>query len=469
MSLIRAAALRGDARAMTKMADVAGVERATVIGANQGSVLAAPLAWHERALKAQEGGAPGVVTLYRAVIKYYQAYDKTQDEAWRQRAKELLQQLAVAEGGHGAMTDVWRWLEGRPEAEASRPWLLPRLQHAADQGDMHAQGELGELWTDADGDKKYLARGVGYLQRAARQGLQGAQVRLGELCLSGRGVPLNKAEGWMWLVLGTRSLFPGAAEKGAEETLHYMLKEHLPGTPEEDRKKGEAMAGRFMPELEMPKEFDVATTSVVRYRDVDAASGPLPEAARAAVQAMRDAASRGDGPAQARLALCEIYGGGLVELDIRAGLARCAKAAATGCTEAQVILGLALRNQSLMCPEYGMSQYWLGKAAATGRLDVLRDLAVIRGYAGLVKESQREVLQLAYLGDARSQYGVGISASYLEREPEQLVEMYRWYSLAAAQGLLPAKVEAANLARIMKKEHLARAKERIVKFWPMPR
>jgi len=112
---------------------------------------------------------------------------------------------------------------GQADAEAAR---LVRL--AADQGDAHAQSNLGWLYANGRGVVQNDAEAVRWYRLAADQGRAHAQSNLGVLYRSGRGVAQNDAEAVRW--------FRQAADQGdadAQSNLGTMY-EHGKGVVQND-------------------------------------------------------------------------------------------------------------------------------------------------------------------------------------------------------------------------------------------
>ena len=109
--------------------------------------------------------------------------------------------LAAEEGDVEAKLDLGEMYgEGRgvpqDDAEAAR-WL--RL--AAEQGLAAAQGRLGEMYAEGRGVPQSGAEAARWLRLAAEQGLAAAQGQLGALYAGGRGIPRDDAEAQRWVRL----------------------------------------------------------------------------------------------------------------------------------------------------------------------------------------------------------------------------------------------------------------------------
>src|SRR5258705_2102019 len=92
-------------------------------------------------------------------------------------------------------------------------------RQAAEQGDAHAQHNLGLLYRDGHGVAKDINEAARWFRLAAEQGLTQAQVNLGVLYAAGQGVPPNDDEASRWFRL--------AADKGdefAQYNLAYLLR-----------------------------------------------------------------------------------------------------------------------------------------------------------------------------------------------------------------------------------------------------
>ena len=79
----------------------------------------------------------------------------------------------------------------------------------AEQGDVHAQYNLGRMYGDGLGVPQDYAEAVKWFRKAAEQGNAKAQNKLGLMYKEGRGVSRDFVQAYMWLDL--------AAKKGHEE------------------------------------------------------------------------------------------------------------------------------------------------------------------------------------------------------------------------------------------------------------
>jgi uncharacterized protein len=97
-----------------------------------------------------------------------------------------------------------------PEAER---WL----GKAANQGDAFGAHLLGSLKLE----KGDYASAAAWFRKAAEQGLPQAQLQLGSMLKEGKGIPVDKAEAYFWLVLSYEAGNQTAAEslKGLETAL----------------------------------------------------------------------------------------------------------------------------------------------------------------------------------------------------------------------------------------------------------
>ena len=68
----------------------------------------------------------------------------------------------------------------------------------AEQGDAHAQFNLGVMYQDGQGVPQNHAEAVKWYRLAAEQGIDRAQYNLGVMYANGRGVPQNYAEAVKW-------------------------------------------------------------------------------------------------------------------------------------------------------------------------------------------------------------------------------------------------------------------------------
>lgn len=115
--------------------------------------------------------------------------DPQQAVVWYQKAAE--------QGDH-----LGQWLLGRSffggigatrDLQSAERWL----HAAADAGDPFGQQMLG-LLKETRGDYNGAAE---WFQKAAQQGMPQAQKHLGLILKQGRGIPINKAEAYGWLLL----------------------------------------------------------------------------------------------------------------------------------------------------------------------------------------------------------------------------------------------------------------------------
>lgn len=110
------------------------------------------------------------------------------------------------------------WLLGRmyfmgdgvpQDLSAAEPWL----QKAASQGDPYGQYLLGEVKLQ----RSDYAKAAEMFRKAAMQGLPQAQAELGLLLKDGKGVNLDKAEAYLWLIMSYN-----AGNQSVAETLRAL-------------------------------------------------------------------------------------------------------------------------------------------------------------------------------------------------------------------------------------------------------
>ena len=83
--------------------------------------------------------------------------------------------------------------------------MVKNILRAAEQGDAHAQNNLGIIFKNGRGTLQaspsdYL-EAAKWFQRAAEQGHPDAQHSLGVMCSTGQGLPLSPVQAHMWLSL----------------------------------------------------------------------------------------------------------------------------------------------------------------------------------------------------------------------------------------------------------------------------
>jgi TPR repeat protein len=95
------------------------------------------------------------------------------------------------------------------------------LRLAADQGDVEAQSNLGNMYIKGIGVKQSIAEAVKWYRRAADQGLAVAQFNLGFGYASGQGVPQDYVMAHMWFSLSAAQGSQDAATN--RDTIEPML------------------------------------------------------------------------------------------------------------------------------------------------------------------------------------------------------------------------------------------------------
>ena len=78
------------------------------------------------------------------------------------------------------------------------------FRRAADQGDAHAQNNLGIMYLNGLGVTQDYRQALELFRRVADQGLAGAQFNLGGMYLNGLGVPRDRNRAIEYLVLAAR-------------------------------------------------------------------------------------------------------------------------------------------------------------------------------------------------------------------------------------------------------------------------
>jgi uncharacterized protein len=215
-----------------------------------------------RAMEESEGTA--LADPIRAADLYRRAAEKGHPLA------ELRYGLALAEG-NGAKRDfagAQRWLlaahaDGVPEAALAMGDMTAHMPasrdkavndkivqsafawyaNAASAGVPSAQFKLANAYLGGSGTARDFAQAAFWYGRAARQGLPEAEHALGLLLFSDQAGTADPVEGTKWLLLAERGGHPDS--RAAREKLAASMSDA-------DRKRAEALAAGFSPQLERP-------------------------------------------------------------------------------------------------------------------------------------------------------------------------------------------------------------------------
>lgn len=112
-----------------------------------------------------------------------------------------------------AFTRGWQAFDSGDYRRAVTLWLP-----LAEQGERHAQSNLGFMYENARGVERDELHAVHWYRKAARQGLAAAQFNLALMYSDGRGIPQDQLKAAYWFRL--------AAEQGLADA-QYQLAEHL--------------------------------------------------------------------------------------------------------------------------------------------------------------------------------------------------------------------------------------------------
>jgi TPR repeat protein len=280
---------------------------------------------------------------------------------------------------------------------------------AAEQGNVHAQYNLGWMYSTGEGIPKNEAEAAKWYRLAAEQGLADAQNTLGLDYLYGEGVPKNNAEAARWFRL--------AAEQGNSYAQYnlgslYMLGDGVPKNPAE--------AVRW---FRLAAEQGYASAQY-NLGWIYARGDGVPQNYAEAVKWYRLAAEQGHAFAQYNLGLFYARGEGVTKNHVEA--ARLFRSAAEqGDADAQSYLG---------------DMYRLGEGVSKNDAEALR-------WYRLAAEQGNNVAQ----NNLGVMYGKG------QGVPQDFILAYKWYNVAAAGGYQTAASNRDIVSRQMTPYQIAEA------------
>ncbi len=116
-------------------------------------------------------------------------------------------------------------------ATALRYW-----RSLAEQGDAHAQYNLGQMYRYGHGVPQDYAEAVKWWRKAAAQGNAEAQFFLGHMYDSGKGVAQDDAQAYMWYNLAASRVPPGENRDIAVKSRKFVAKVMTPAQISEAQK-----------------------------------------------------------------------------------------------------------------------------------------------------------------------------------------------------------------------------------------
>ncbi|MBS1180197.1 MAG: podJ 2 [Proteobacteria bacterium] len=198
----------------------------------------------------------------------------------------------------------------------------------------------------------------------------------------------------------------------------------------------------------------------------EAPAVPVASAARALPDAigspaLREAAANGDPLAAFEIASRLADGRGLPQ-DLPAAIDWYRRAAEAGLAPAQYRLGSLYEKGTGTARDAKIAAAWYTKAAALGNAKAMHNLAVINAEGSLGSPdyalAAKWFQEAAELGIRDSQFNLGILYARGLGVPRDLATSYKWFALAATAGDTDSAKKRDDLAQVLSKEDLARAR-----------
>ncbi len=184
--------------------------------------------------------------------------------------------------------------------------------------------------------------------------------------------------------------------------------------------------------------------------------------------ALREAAAAGDSGAELELALRLIDGRGVAK-DASAAAQWFERAAVQGVPVAQYRLATLYEKGLGVARDSALAMSWYAKAASAGNARAMHNLAVMNaeGAAG-GKPDYAEAAQwfrkAGQLGIRDSQFNLGVLCARGMGAPQDFVQSWLWFSLAAQQGDAEAAKKRDDMAAKMDAVALAAAAKALAEF-----
>ncbi|MCM5558187.1 peptidoglycan-binding protein [Pleomorphomonas sp. JP5] len=220
----------------------------------------------------------------------------------------------------------------------------------------------------------------------------------------------------------------------------------------------------FVPTSESPQASAETSTAPV-------ATPPpsLPEAMGS--KALRDAAASGDPQAAFEVASRFADGRGVPQ-DLSAAIDWYRRSAEAGLAPAQYRLGSMYEKGVGTARDAKTAAEWYTKAAALGNAKAMHNLAVINAEGGLGKPDYAQAAKwfqdAAEHGIRDSQFNLGILYARGLGVPRDLATSYKWFALAATGGDADSAKKRDDIAQVLSKDDLARARLAVETWVPKP-
>jgi TPR repeat protein len=318
-------------------------------------------------------------------------------------------------------------VRGQDTNAPSKPTFV-EIKSKAEAGDPAAQDRMGDAYFKGEGVATNFSMAVSWYRKAAEQGNPDAESGLGNMYSSGWGVDKDEGEAMKW--------YGKAAEQGDSLSAIWLGDAHS---------KGEAV---FTNLVEAVKWYEKVAkkermNSYVKDRLVYCYSalglfyytgnGVLEDKAET-VKWYRKAAELGDKIAQSALGICYYTGDGVPKDDGEA------------------------RKWSLKAAEQ------FRNSAEQGDVDSQLMLAFCYETAREITENVKWLLRAAEQGKVTAQYDLGINYSRGEGVPKNDIEAYKWFSIAAANGLDKSAKRRDSLAQSISREEIVEGQRRATAF-----
>jgi localization factor PodJL len=195
---------------------------------------------------------------------------------------------------------------------------------------------------------------------------------------------------------------------------------------------------------------------------VQMAAGPAPKLPEAiGTQALRDAATAGDSLAAFEVGSRFADGQGVPQ-DLASAIVWYKRAAEAGLAPAQYRLGSLYEKGQGTPRDAKAAAEWYGKAAALGNAKAMHNLAVINAEGSLGSPdyalAAKWFQEASERGVRDSQFNLGILYARGLGVARDLAASYKWFALAATAGDADAAKKRDDIAQVLSKDDLARAR-----------